>query len=76
MTFNEIIIGHIAGNVLGAKHTKVIKKLSGGLTNVSYLVAVDEQLYVFRLAGKDTNKIIQKIIVSILLILGVILVNL
>ena len=62
MNFNELIVGHILANVLGIEPEKVLgfKKLSGGLTNSSYLCETAEGKFVFRAPGKDTDKIINR----------------
>ena len=56
------IIGHIVDGVLGygAQDIHSIEQLNGGLTNSSYLVEVADKKYVFRLPGKDTEKIINR----------------
>ncbi|MFK5883609.1 MAG: choline/ethanolamine kinase family protein [Candidatus Izemoplasma sp.] len=59
---NELIIKNVCSEVLNVKEedVKVVKRLMGGMSNYTYIIKVNDELYTFRIPGKNAEKFVDR----------------
>lgn len=61
---NEMIMKEVASEFFNVKNEEVVieKRLMGGMSNYTYVIAVNEKKYTFRIPGKNAEKFVDRVV--------------